>query len=78
MAFSGVSITRVHGIPKKVGELVFFPMFHPAAALHQPSMRQTVLADFALLPGYIEQVKGIAEPVSPPEESGDGQQLSLF
>lgn len=35
----------------------FFPLYHPAAALHNGAMRQTLLDDFAKLPAAIEKVK---------------------
>ena len=34
--FPGASISRIHGQPKRVGNVIYYPMFHPAAALHQP------------------------------------------
>ncbi len=37
--------------------IYFFPLYHPAAALHNGSMRQTLLDDFAKLPAAIEKVK---------------------
>ncbi len=57
-AFPDEKISVVHGQPRQVGERVYFPMYHPAAALHMPSLRSTVEADFArlreLLEGRIE------------------------
>lgn len=35
----------------------YFPLYHPAAALHNGAMRQTLLDDFAKLPAAIEKVK---------------------
>jgi DNA polymerase len=29
-------------------------MYHPAAALHQPALRDSILADFASLPRYLD------------------------
>ena len=45
----GESITRVHGKPRHADGLTVFPMFHPAAALHQPSLRDDLVKDFAAL-----------------------------
>jgi uracil-DNA glycosylase len=47
-------------------------MYHPAAALHQPSLKSTVEKDFMRLPEYIQLVK-IAQPArnAPPSESMD-------
>src|SRR5207248_4328274 len=32
----GQPISKIHGVPRKVGSVTVFPMYHPAAALHQP------------------------------------------
>jgi DNA polymerase len=34
-------------------------MYHPAAALHQPSLKSTIITDFSNLPKAIEQAKRI-------------------
>jgi DNA polymerase len=59
-------------------------MFHPAAALHQSSLKPAILADFAKLPQLLEQArKGLGRNApevngtqEPPEE--DAKQLNLF
>src|SRR5207244_5205980 len=38
----GQPISRVHGSAQKIGSVTVFPMYHPAAALHQPSLRKTL------------------------------------
>ena len=45
-----MKISQVHGraIKRKDGT-IFFPMYHPAAALHQGSLRETILTDFKKL-----------------------------
>lgn len=56
----GMSISHIHGQPKRVqfGErkVVVVPLFHPAAALYNGSMRSVLLDDFALLPKIIEKL----------------------
>src|SRR5512135_1318146 len=37
-AFHNENIIVIHVKPRKVGEIVYVPMFHPAAALHQPAL----------------------------------------
>lgn len=73
-AFPNERISVVHGRPRAVEGQVYFPMYHPAAALHQPSLRSTVEEDFkklrALLDGEI-----VPESYEPPPEV---EQLSLF
>jgi DNA polymerase len=53
-------ISRVHGKPVRSGDRLVVPMFHPAAALHQPALRASIIADFALLPKWIDEVKKAA------------------
>lgn len=54
----GMKISAVHGQPKRVqfGEkkLVIVPLFHPAAALYNGSMRETLIDDFNQLPKIIQ------------------------
>ncbi len=44
--FPGAKISTIHGQAKKIDGRVVVAMFHPAAALHQQSLRQTVIDDF--------------------------------
>jgi uracil-DNA glycosylase len=74
-AFPNEKISAIHGKPRKVGEVVYVPMFHPAAALHQPSLRKTVEEDFARLPGILADLNRVEEASAAPDEP---QQLSLF
>jgi DNA polymerase len=53
--FPGTPISRVHGQARKVNGQWVVPMYHPAAALHQASLRTTIEDDFRKLPGYVEQ-----------------------
>jgi DNA polymerase len=55
--FSGTTISRVHGSPKRVDGRLVIPMYHPAAALHRGSLRGDIEADFARLPELLEQVR---------------------
>lgn len=52
-----VRISEVHGKPAWVNGRLIIPMFHPAAALHQPSLKTSVERDFARLPEWIQQAK---------------------
>lgn len=80
----GAKISSVHGQMKKVGERYVIAMFHPAAALHQASLKPSITADFAKLPQLLEQARrglGRAAPestASPSEPTEDPKQLSLF
>jgi len=52
-----LSISQVHGQPKRYKGRVYLPLFHPAAALYNGSMRQTLIDDFALIPTIIKKIK---------------------
>lgn len=56
----GMRISAIHGQPKRIqfGEhkLVIVPLFHPAAALYNPAMRQTLVDDFLLVPEIIKKI----------------------
>jgi uracil-DNA glycosylase family 4 len=53
-------ISATHGQPKRIqfgdDKLVIIPLFHPAAALYNGSMRQTLIDDFLLVPKIIEKL----------------------
>lgn len=80
----GAKISGVHGQMRKIGERYVVAMFHPAAALHQASLKPAILADFAKLPQLLEQArKGLgrsgAEAAAPRSDPGeDPQQMSMF
>ena len=74
-------ISQAHGQAVRVKGSLVVPFYHPAAALHQPSLRATVEADFAKLPEWIEkagEVPEYIEPVSDEPEEDKPEQLSLF
>lgn len=51
------TITQLHGQLIKEKGQAFLPLYHPAAALYNGSMRQTLLDDFAKIPGYMDRIK---------------------
>ena len=59
--FSDVRISQVHGKAKWVNDRLVVPMYHPAAALHQPALRAVLEADFQKLPGLIEHAKELRQ-----------------
>ena len=68
----GESIGKVRGKPRRHGSFVLHPLYHPAAALHQPSLRRVIEEDFKAIPALL------AEPFSPQSGEPDPQQLSMF
>ncbi|MCJ7661667.1 MAG: uracil-DNA glycosylase [Anaerolineales bacterium] len=72
-------ISQVHGQPLRVKGRLVVPMYHPAAALHQGSLRPVIEVDFSKLPDLISQVANVPEySKDPPEDKQDPKQLSLF
>ncbi len=69
-------ISAIHGRAQRVGGRTVVAMYHPAAALHQPSLRHTIEQDFARLPALIAKA-GQPAP-SEPAPPASIEQLSLF
>jgi DNA polymerase len=72
--FPGSKISAIHGKPRKLDGVLYYPMFHPAAALHQPKLRSTVEQDMLKIPSLIADLDRIQD-TKPAEEI---EQLSLF
>ncbi len=74
--FPGARISKIHGEAQEIGGRLIVPMYHPAAALHQSSLRGAIEDDFAKLPKLLAEVErdraAASERESPPD------QLSLF
>jgi len=70
--FPNDSIGKVHGKPRKLGGIIYYPMYHPAAALHQASLRRIIEADMLKIPQILAQSRNL------PEDAIETQQLSLF
>ena len=69
--FPGESIGKIHGKPRKQDDIIYYPMYHPAAALHQGSLRKIIQEDMLRIPQILTQWERI------PEEVGV-RQLELF
>lgn len=58
----GKKISEVHGQAfhrafDDIGEQVFFSLYHPAAALYNGGLRQTLLEDFKKIPPLVKKLK---------------------
>jgi uracil-DNA glycosylase len=72
-------IGEVHGQSMRIRGRLVVAMYHPAAALHQQSLRSTIEADFSRLPELIARASQPAESVeTTSEEKQEPKQLSLF
>jgi uracil-DNA glycosylase len=90
---SPTGITRVRGVPQTHqlgGRNVFLlPLFHPAAALRTPAVKEQLRADFATIPALLEQaipaplpsaeeIDAAAAPDAPESEAPPADQLGFF
>ncbi len=51
-----LKISEAHGKVYKRSEMVFLPLYHPAAALYNGGMRSTLLEDFAKIPAILDKL----------------------
>ncbi len=72
MFFPGKSISKIHGTAQKWDNIIYYAMYHPAAALHQRSMRQAIETDMLKIPSLLAEAKSVAEVKPQP------QQLKMF
>ncbi len=72
--FPGKSISRIHGTAEKRDGVIYYAMYHPAAALHQQSLREVIWADMRRIPELLTEVQSVPEVSEEPAP----QQLNLF
>jgi uracil-DNA glycosylase family 4 len=70
--FPNESIGKIHGKARKSDGILYYPMYHPAAALHQGSLRKVIETDMLKIPQLLLEIETVTE--SEPEP----QQLNLF
>ena len=56
-----ISITREHGKARRVSGILHVPIYHPAAALHQPQLAGALESDFAQLRALLERDSATSE-----------------
>ena len=74
--FEKQTISKVHGTAKRRGDQTIFAMYHPAAALHQQTLRNTIIEDMKKIPAILAQVDQV--PTEEEEEEQKPEQLSMF
>ena len=72
MFFPGKSISKIHGTAQKRDNIIYYAMYHPAAALHQQSLRQTIEADMLKIPSLLAQAESMTQAKEEPK------QLNMF
>jgi DNA polymerase len=68
------SISRIHGQARRFGDVLVVPMYHPAAALHQGSLRRVIEEDFKKLPAFLRE----ATRERPVETAPAAEQMKLL
>ncbi|MCL2706597.1 MAG: uracil-DNA glycosylase [Dehalococcoidia bacterium] len=79
MFMPGMSIGQIHGTAVKKDGVLYFAMYHPAAALHQGSLRSVIQSDMLKIPDLLAELKKECE-ASHAQESHkeESQQLKLL
>ena len=72
MFFPNKSISKIHGTAQKQDNVIYYAMYHPAAALHQQSLRQAIEADMLKIPSLLAQAESITQVKQEPK------QLNMF
>ncbi len=70
--FPGKSISKIHGTAQKRDNIIYYAMYHPAAALHQQSLRRAIEEDMLKIPSLLAQAESMTEVKQSP------QQLNMF
>ena len=80
--FPGDKISAIHGRARRFDGRIVVAMYHPAAALHQPALRDTLEDDFRRLRDILadaqKQAEAAKKPAKPDPEDSGAEQLSLF
>jgi len=72
MFFPNKSISKIHGSAQKRDNVIYYAMYHPAAALHQQSLRRAIEEDMLKIPSLLAQAESVVETKQQP------QQLTMF
>ena len=68
----GATISKAHGKAIRKEGFILYPIYHPAAALHQQSLRSVIEEEFKAIPSLLQ------EQVVLPQAEEPAQQLSLL
>ena len=81
--FGGEKISTIHGRARKIDGRICIAMYHPAAGLHQQSLKDTIRSDFKKIPQVIAEAERQSEEGHMKTESfktkeEPPEQLALF
>lgn len=74
----GQTITKTHGKPKRVDGVMVYPLYHPAAALHNVSLKTVIEGDFKAIPGLLKEAAKETAKEAIKTEEPSSKQLNLF
>jgi uracil-DNA glycosylase family 4 len=72
--FPHKTIGKMHGMSEKRDGVIYFAMYHPAAALHQQSLKQQIEQDMLKVPALLAELK----KESRNKKEDNPKQLNLF
>jgi DNA polymerase len=71
-------ISRIHGTLVERGDRAYVPLYHPAAALYNGFLVETLEADFRRVREYIDVIEARRRAESPAVDPTPEEQLTLF
>lgn len=81
--FGTEKISAIHGRARNIGGRLCIAMYHPAAGLHQVSLKDTIRADFKKIPQIIAEAERMKaegqlkqEPAKPKQDNPE--QMTMF
>ena len=80
--FGSEKISTIHGRARKIDGRLCIAMYHPAAALHQSSLKEVIREDFKKIPGIIAESERLAKEAPTPTKAAPKEeppeQMSMF
>ena len=73
-------ISAIHGQANEIAGRIVVPMFHPAAALHQPALKNVIVEDFRKIPGFLDAARRLryGEPETDESEEEIEREIEAF
>jgi len=81
--FGGEKISSIHGLARKIDGRICIAMYHPAAGLHQQSLKDTIRSDFKKIPQIMaeserQSIEEQGKTETPKSKKEPPEQLALF
>jgi uracil-DNA glycosylase len=72
------SATKAHGRPMSKGDVTVLPMYHPAAALYEASLKEVLAADFRILKDLLTKTNALVGHVLKSGQEKEGETLEKW